>query len=103
MSEGIKSSVVGPFGFLIPTVPTQTVATYHALGSSFVPVDATAGAKTVDISAAAHNGVILVVQKTDSSGNAVSVGGLVSLTSALETVWILYANGQWHTVSLYKP
>jgi hypothetical protein len=102
MSEGIKSSVVGPVGFNIPTVPTQT-ANFAAQGSSFVPMNATTGAKTVNLTAAAKNGVILVVQKTDGSGNAVDVGGVVSLTSALETAWLLYANGQWHVVMLYTP
>lgn len=71
---------------------TVTLSDFGANGELVLEVDATAGAVTITLPSLANmTGVKLMVWKTDSSGNAVTISGAVNIngssTASLATQW----------------
>lgn len=76
----------------------------------FIPVNASGGAVTIALPAAAsNNGKVLVIKKTDSSGNAVTVDGnasetidgatTLSLAAQYDTALIICDGSNWHILA----
>lgn len=87
-------------GFVkVPIIANKTTSPYTATSSDYyVPVDATSGAFTLNLPAATGSGAMLIIEKVDSSANAVTVTRAGSDTiNGASTVSLA---AQWNSVTL---
>jgi len=93
----------------IKTAVTAPATPYSAVSGDVILWDATAGAKTVNLPAAASNtNVKIDVKKLDSSGNAITIDGnasetidgatTITLTTQYESVTLFCDGFNWHII-----